>query len=311
MAAYAIPLPRLANHHHPNPIRIGHCHSGALQIRMTPAMTKAGSITSEQPSLRTSSPAVPSGRKRGGRGTDRRYRHRLPAAGAFHQRCLAYRTSAAPSGSCEPPRSDWTRCVRLSPLGRNVSEMKQRPERSPEEIQGSIRHVGYELTTMVRQFTMMERARDRGSSDAEPIVQVCFEAALLHARNLIEFLTYNATGDSTMHPSDFGSAWVGRLADPTINKIVNRHLTHLRWERVTDPLPTWFDMRPLVDDLLGLFREFVKSTPQGDLFRPLLAQAIEDFSSLMRGRSRLASVDTSSTVITTTSVQIPPRGTYT
>lgn len=185
--------------------------------------------------------------------------------------------------------------------------MPEPTEPTVEQIELSIKHVCYELTTMVRQLKEFATARRRGGVE-QHVVNAYFEAGLLHARNLFEFLTQKKPSGTRMHPSDFGSPWQGRLADPTVRGVVDHNLTHLLWERVHEPLDDWPDMSPHVDDLLGLFGEFVESTPHGELFAPCLAEARAVWTAPTLPRSGFADMSTTGNpVVTTGGTLIPPR----
>jgi hypothetical protein len=187
--------------------------------------------------------------------------------------------------------------------------MYDRHEPTADDVGAAVEHVCYELEMMVRQLDEAERARTSGRVE-QYIVNALFEAGVLHARNLIEFLTFKVKSKSTkMHPVDFG-ATRGTLRDPSYDNLVNLHLSHLLWERVTEPLGVWPDLGPLVEDLLGLFEDFVLSTPHRALFEPCLREAREVWGTPTGGsRAGLAQMTTSSTVTTAAGVRIcePPN----
>ena len=89
---------------------------------------------------------------------------------------------------------------------------------------------------MVGQTLEVDAVRRLGAP--EEMIGAYLEASLVHVPNMTEFLTFTASRtDTRMHPIDFRTPWQGKLTNPRINELVNRHLAHVRWERVTDPLP--------------------------------------------------------------------------
>jgi hypothetical protein len=80
------------------------------------------------------------------------------------------------------------------------------------------------------------------------------ESMLLHARALAEFLVLSRSRPSDIRRQDFADEWsptpveaVARLTDhvPTLD----RHLSHLTWERVETGPPSW-EYHQVADDVL-------------------------------------------------------------
>jgi len=104
--------------------------------------------------------------------------------------------------------------------------------RTDTELEKAVRHVCYELQRMDQYVGVRVRARDRA------VVAACFEGFYLHLRNGIEFLYSPRAG--RISASDYlgpnrSAPKVKRLSRASTP--INRHISHLMWERVTDPPP--------------------------------------------------------------------------
>jgi hypothetical protein len=107
--------------------------------------------------------------------------------------------------------------------------------RSEGELQAAARHVGLELVQLAAMSHALEAAERNGDRH---MVNACLESMSLHARNLIEFLI-EPNWSADIHRTDFAPGWSPpnspvkmRLLDA--REAVDHHLSHLKWERVTD-----------------------------------------------------------------------------
>jgi hypothetical protein len=127
-------------------------------------------------------------------------------------------------------------------------------DRSREDLNQALIHLGYELETCVETVQALHAYEADGAIDARARVGVdpriarnaLVEAHLLHTRALIEFLI----DTKTPQPGDilrtqFATEWspqpdeaVRRLE--TFKRTISKHLAHLTWDRVDDiePLPS-------------------------------------------------------------------------
>jgi hypothetical protein len=134
--------------------------------------------------------------------------------------------------------------------------------RSEEDLQAAARFVGAELVQLAAMPNALKAAERNGDRHA---ANACLESMLLHARNLMEFLIEPSWAPDA-HRTDFAPGWslpnsaaTKRLLDA--REMVDRHVSHLRWERVKDDSP---DREPgrLADDLvevMGLFVEHLEA----------------------------------------------------
>ena len=107
-------------------------------------------------------------------------------------------------------------------------------------------HLSHEIGTMIEAWSRVEEIdRTRTGSALERIAYL--ECALLHARNLIEFLAL----PTYMKAADFVSGWdYTRTADlrPELGPL-NEHLAHLSWKRTSDRAGTLSD--DVLERILG------------------------------------------------------------
>lgn len=125
----------------------------------------------------------------------------------------------------------------------------------------------------------LRRADETGQ---DHVAQACLESMLLHARNLSEFLIEGRYKSSDIHRSDFTPGWSPpnspakrRLRDA--RPMLDRHLSHLSWERVEIDTPE-HDPKRISDDIVEVMRAFVdhleaEANPAAEWFNGQLQQA--------------------------------------
>ncbi|HMG26172.1 MAG TPA: hypothetical protein VKH36_05090 [Acidimicrobiia bacterium] len=103
--------------------------------------------------------------------------------------------------------------------------------------------------------------RRPGESGHDHVAEACLESMLLHARNLGEFLIEGRYKTSDIHRSDFAPGWSPpnspakrRLRDA--RPMLDRHLSHLSWERVEEGEPD-HDQKRIADDMVEVMGTFV------------------------------------------------------
>lgn len=139
----------------------------------------------------------------------------------------------------------------------------------------ALSQIVYEIDTMTT-ATLRYRALDRaGGLRVER--NIYLEAALLHARALIEFLVRKPTSDSYMCPADFGPGWdrsncgsLGRELSP-----LGAYLAHLTWTRIELGGPRLSDS--LIYDVLDALEAFASHLKQlGRLGAQPIADAVTE-----------------------------------
>jgi hypothetical protein len=151
--------------------------------------------------------------------------------------------------------------------------MAQRPSRSVDELDQAARHVAYELIEM--DLMAVRVLRDEYENHH-------LESALLHARSLIEFLIGRERRHrNDISPDDFVEGWWAPEGPHTDRlraalPVIDQHLSHLTWTRVTQGAQSWSypDMR---NDVLGVFADFAtfaaaEGCPQSEIFLNSLEQ---------------------------------------
>jgi hypothetical protein len=135
----------------------------------------------------------------------------------------------------------------------------------------AIRHVNYELERLAELPGAQELARDVLRN--EILAGAAFEAALLHLRNLSEFLVDKRRPKRIM-AAQFSAAW-----DPddsatlaTLRRrmsLISAHVVHLGWRRVdvvqdtNDAYADW-PTRRFAGDMVNVFGEFVATITDPD-----------------------------------------------
>jgi hypothetical protein len=115
-------------------------------------------------------------------------------------------------------------------------------------------HIAYEIDAMVTGALRCVDIERREGDWTERNINL--EAALLHARALIEFLVRRAGQGDYMAPGDFGSDWDTRAYADLARQLrpLNVHLAHLSWGRL-DPGVSQVSST-IVYDVLDAFRSF-------------------------------------------------------
>lgn len=115
---------------------------------------------------------------------------------------------------------------------------------SSEEISAALGHIAYEATmcaTSAIRCAEVEYGLRRGDGDDR---NAYLESALLHARNLYEFLCTDGRNND-LRRRDFGPDWkpTGEQQEAAARLLgaaqvdLHKHLAHLTWERVERPEP--------------------------------------------------------------------------
>lgn len=157
--------------------------------------------------------------------------------------------------------------------------------RSEKLLVSAIPDIDWEFSQLVEVAVEM-RAADTEVLAGRPspvsaVQYVAFlESGLLHVRSLVDFLDTAKEADITA--SDyFGEPWNPPKTEPLkrlrgARKILDKHLSHLSWDRVTmraennDENPAW-SVPALADDVLCVFIDFMNALKAkipkfGDLF---------------------------------------------
>lgn len=127
-------------------------------------------------------------------------------------------------GVLYPPETGWSR----SWQNKTMSSL-----RSGEVRLMAVGHIAYEIETMVQAAI---RFYDLNEEDSDGLARNVFlESALLHARNLVEFIA-TPHDDKYMRPEDFAPGWDYRPWTELKRELgpLNQHLSHLSWKRL-DP----------------------------------------------------------------------------
>lgn len=113
------------------------------------------------------------------------------------------------------------------------------PVRTVEELKRGLQHIFYELEMLMISCRRLKAGTPSDSWESNAYL----ESALVHARCLINFFKGAGYHKTDLRPTDFSdddlrlSAAVKPLLDDVV--VINKHLGHLTWERVTDPHPVW------------------------------------------------------------------------
>ncbi len=146
--------------------------------------------------------------------------------------------------------------------------------RTPEQLAEGLKHVGYELMMATELVPLL-------ASGPTPVdANAYLESMLVHLRSLVGFFIRPASKFPTdIRRTDFAPEWtptpaaaVQRLekAQPDLDK----HLSHLTWERVDDDKPGW-DFPSLVGDITTVAAAWVDHL---ELTAPELAKELRPFT---------------------------------
>lgn len=96
-------------------------------------------------------------------------------------------------------------------------------------------HVGYELERCCEASTFLRR----GNYSPPDLRNMLLESQLLHARSVRDFLVGAKPYPDDIHRTNFAPDWkpgplpsVYRLSKTADQKLINKHLAHISWERV-------------------------------------------------------------------------------
>jgi hypothetical protein len=153
-------------------------------------------------------------------------------------------------------------------------------DRDRESLRLAVEDVDYEFEQLVNLAREMVRQDDqfkspsRGALEYEITATIsiaCLESALLHVRNLLAFV--DPSEESWINIRDYAAKWSPRNSDALKrlrNKrdLLNAHLSHLSWKRVTERAetganPGW-NVWELADDVLTVFTDFVARLQEDD-----------------------------------------------
>jgi hypothetical protein len=128
--------------------------------------------------------------------------------------------------------------------------------RTKTELKNAVIHLSYEMKQMMAAAALLVRDGDGKDTSA-----AFLESALLHARNLIEFLTQKPKAD-LVTSQHFLRNWTSSSNYEAENKELNNWLAHLTWLRVNDSVPgrTW-QVAPLAKKVGDDMIKFVESLP--------------------------------------------------
>ena len=151
------------------------------------------------------------------------------------------------------------------------------------DLHHGVSHVQYEWTQMASCAARLEQV-DRVRTPEE---NTTLEALLLHGRCLINFVCGDYRGRwraTDMKPADFlRTSWI--LPDEEMDRrlrgrlpVINRSLTHLSWERITDPEGVMWPTGLVAHEVHWTLHQFVMEvdrTDRGlsDLWRAAAAEA--------------------------------------
>jgi hypothetical protein len=137
----------------------------------------------------------------------------------------------------------------------------------------AVRDIDYEIGQL------MDLAHETRRNGSGPIGLACLESALLHVRNALDFLDSGKKGYITVR--DYLPKWSPQKSGAlkrlrAERSVLNGHLSHLTWDRVTKrneagDNPAW-NVGELADDVLSVFTDFVAQLQRID------AEAAEWFS---------------------------------
>lgn len=161
----------------------------------------------------------------------------------------------------------------------NIATPLERPVRHRAKLSVALHHTTYEASrTMWLASQLIHASSPRMSDDDRHTYWSYLEAFLVHARNLQEFLY----GEVDAKPSDVAatdffedpSIWTSGRPRPssllnlnggTLRHLINKHVAHLTWDRVDDPLPdeAWDQVEEIAQELytaMMCFRRLAEPT---------------------------------------------------
>jgi hypothetical protein len=111
------------------------------------------------------------------------------------------------------------------------------------DLQEAMEHLGYELWMLAETSGRIPAAK----RDADVVANNAYlESMLFHARSLADFFVHNKKGfPSDIRRTEFGSVdWQPGPADAVAriesnSPVIDKHLAHLTWERVSNEPPEW------------------------------------------------------------------------
>lgn len=150
---------------------------------------------------------------------------------------------------------------------------ENRARRSDAEITEMLRHIGSELYMCVACAVEYRDARARACDDGALFndglavaSDAMLEASLLHARSLVDFLVRDPARtpakDDTLRSDFIDGDWLSG-ATPSLKRaaercgsshwpLINKHLAHLSWERISDKRRKDPDLTAIARDVLAL-----------------------------------------------------------
>jgi hypothetical protein len=105
---------------------------------------------------------------------------------------------------------------------------------------------------------------------------VLIEVVLLHARNLIEFLSEGKKDRKEMSPDDFASGWDYDLGRELLEELgaINENLSHISWKRVSGKSRSVSD--DIIDKVLDVAHQFkLHLAKSGLLGDQLIGEALD------------------------------------
>lgn len=142
--------------------------------------------------------------------------------------------------------------------------------RSTADLQSAAMYVGFEWTSLAEMSAELAKITGARTIPAE---HALMEACFLHLRCLIDFCCGTVEGRrhrNDIQPMNFlGVDWWP--PDPLDRRlrgrlpVINKHLAHLSWERVTDTTPIMWPMASLAHEVTSAMKLFVRElrTKQG------------------------------------------------
>jgi hypothetical protein len=132
--------------------------------------------------------------------------------------------------------------------------------RSVVELQAAVEHIAFELQQLADLPAAQVYAAEHLDRDTWEIA--CFESALLHARNLLDFLTRTARPDDMSARDFLGSEWYPPKSEELamlkgLRERINKQLSHITWTRVDAPHANNLSPHVIACAVVRVFSDFV------------------------------------------------------
>jgi len=176
-----------------------------------------------------------------------------------------------------------------------------------EEIENIAGHLLHEIMTLAE----LPRWVDKFNREGPPILKIaCLEAALVHARTLIEFVGGRQRQGKDITPGHFVSGWdpAIQLNEKYLEKI-DQYLAHLSLARTKLETETKWNLTEMVGDIMQALRPFAdRMETEGSPYAAEIGQAIGNAGE-ERANHPIVATTTNTNVVVVSQSWVPSEAT--